>query len=82
MPGLRPFSFSAGERKIMNHSVVNSLLLPVALCGARRSEANRFLFLPDFSELFEKSSGFVIRINLRLITFVDNIELAHVFLDR
>jgi hypothetical protein len=22
MPGLRPFSFSAGERKIMNHSVV------------------------------------------------------------
>ena len=25
MPGLRPFSFSAGERKIMNHSVVNTL---------------------------------------------------------
>jgi hypothetical protein len=26
MPGLRPFSFSAGERKIMNHSVVNIFL--------------------------------------------------------
>jgi hypothetical protein len=23
MPGLRPFSFSVGERKIMNHFVVN-----------------------------------------------------------
>jgi len=42
----------------------------------------RFLLLADLGKLFEERPRFVVGIDFRLVPFVDDIQLTHVFLNR